>query len=153
MIDLGAPRELSSPDEIGALLASTRTVAVLGMRSEAHADRPAFYVPKYAHDAGFRVLPVPVHELDASAILGQPVARSVAAIGERVDLVDVFRKPSDLAGHLDDLRAARPRAVWLQAGIRDDAFARALVDAGIFVVQDRCLLVELRSPGLRAPGA
>ncbi len=152
MHDLGIPRELSTDDEIGALLATTRSIAVLGIKTEAQAEQPAFYVAKYAHDAGFRVLPVPVYYPDATTILGRPVARTVSAIGEPVDLVDVFRKPSDLAGHLADLLAARPRAVWLQLGIRDDAFARALVDAGIFVVQDRCLLVELRARGLRASG-
>ena len=79
------------------------------------------------------------------------MTRTVAAIGKQVDLVDVFRRPSDLPQHLGDLVAAAPRAVWLQSGIRDDAFARALVAAGISVVQDRCLLVELRSRGIRAP--
>ena len=152
MHDLGIPRELSTDEAIGALLATTRSIAVLGIKTEAQAEQPAFYVAKYAHDAGYRVLPVPVYYPDATTILGRPVARTVSAIGERVDLVDVFRKPSDLAGHLADLIAARPRAVWLQAGIRDDGFARALVDAGIFVVQDRCLLVELRARGLRAAG-
>ena len=152
MHDLGTPRELSTDEAIGALLATTHSIAVLGIKTEAQAEQPAFYVAKYAHDAGYRVLPVPVYYPEVTTILGRPVARTVSALGERVDLVDVFRKPSDLAGHLDDLLAARPRAVWLQLGIRDDAFARALVAAGIFVVQDRCLLVELRRRGLRASG-
>jgi predicted CoA-binding protein len=152
MHEIGSARELSTDEEIGALLTSTRSIAVLGIKTEAQAEQPAFYVAKYAQDAGYRVLPVPVYYPEVTTILGQPVTRTVAAIGEPVDLVDVFRKPSDLAGHLDDLLAARPRAVWLQLGIRDDAFARALVDAGIFVVQDRCLLVELRARGLRAAG-
>lgn len=152
MHELGSARELSTDEDLGALLASTRSIAVLGIKTEAQAEQPAFYVAKYAQDAGYRVLPVPVYYPEVTTILGQPVTRTVSAIGEPVDLVDVFRKPSDLAGHLDDLLAARPRAVWLQLGIRDDAFARALVDAGIFVVQDRCLLVELRARGLRAAG-
>ena len=56
----------------------------------------------------------------------------------------MFRRPKDLAPHLDDILAKRPGAVWLQSGIRDDAFAEALLAAGIDVVQDRCLMVEHR---------
>ncbi|MFO0552654.1 MAG: CoA-binding protein [Polyangiaceae bacterium] len=139
--------------EIAALLASSKTIAVLGIKTEAQADQPAFYVPVAAQAAGYRVIPVPVYYPEVTTILGEPVFRSVAAIGAgKVDIVDVFRKPSDLAAHLDDLIAARPRAVWLQLGIRNEAFAAALVKAGIDVVEDRCLLVELRRTGARAAG-
>jgi len=58
--------------------------------------------------------------------------------------VDVFRRPADVTGHLEDLRAKKPRAVWLQLGIRNDAAAEALAKDGILVVQDRCLMVEWR---------
>src|SRR5690606_38910346 len=108
--------------------------AVLGIKTEAQADQPAHYVPQAAQRAGYAIFPVPVYYPEATEILGRPVTRSVAAIGEPVDLVDVFRRPRDLAAHLDDLLAARPRAVWLQSGIRDDAFAARLVEAGIDVV-------------------
>jgi hypothetical protein len=137
-------RILERDAEILELLRATKTVAVLGIKTEAQRDQPAFYVPEYAQGAGLKIFPVPVYYPEATKILGQPVTRTVAAIGERVDLVDVFRKASDLPPHLDDLLAAKPRAVWLQSGIRNDAFARALADAGIDVVQDRCLMVELR---------
>lgn len=63
---------------------------------------------------------------------------------EPIDLVDVFRRSQDLMPHLPDLLAAQPRAVWLQLGIRQDAFARELLDRGIDVVQDRCLMVDYR---------
>jgi hypothetical protein len=75
------------------------------------------------------------------------VYRSLAAIPGDVDMVNMFRRPKDLAPHLDDILAKKPRSVWLQLGIRDDAFAARLTAAGIDVVQDRCLLVELRSHG------
>jgi predicted CoA-binding protein len=61
-----------------------------------------------------------------------------------IDLVDVFRRPRDVPGHVEDLLAKRPRAVWLQLGIRNDEAAEALARAGIQVVQDRCLMVEWR---------
>jgi predicted CoA-binding protein len=80
-------------------------------------------------------------------ILGEPVFRSVREIDDRVDLVDVFRRPSDIPAHLDDLLAARPRAVWFQLGIRNDEVAAELARSGIEVVQDRCLLVELKRNG------
>lgn len=138
------PRILDDDRSIAALLAATRRIAVLGIKTEARRDQPAYYVPAYLVAAGFEVLPVPVHYPEATEILGQPVFRSVAAIVPPVDLVDVFRRPQDLAAHLGDLIAARPHAVWLQQGIRDDAFALALAEAGISVVQDRCLMVEHR---------
>ena len=143
-------RELSTDAEIEALLRSVRTIAVLGIKTEAKASEPAYYVPAYAQSVGFEIYPVPVYFPEATEILGRPVTRTVSAIGAPIDLVDVFRRPGDLLGHLDDLLAARPRAVWLQSGIRSDEVTRALVAGGISVVQDRCLLVELRTRGIRA---
>jgi uncharacterized protein len=134
---------------LASLLAATRTIAVLGIRSEASADKPAHYVPASAQAAGYRILPVPVYEPEVRTILGEPVVRTVAALGAPPDLVDVFRRPSDLAAHLPDLLAARPRAVWLQSGIRDGAFAEALLAAGVDVVEDRCLMVEIQRLGAR----
>ena len=142
-------RYLIEDDEaaIAALVQSARRVAVLGIKTEAQASQPAFYVAKYLSDSGVEVVPVPVYYPDATEILGRPVYRKVAEVPGppgSIDIVDVFRKGSDVAGHLEDLLAAKPRAVWLQLGIRDDATARALAAAGILVVQDRCLLVDHR---------
>lgn len=126
------------------LLRRTQTIAVLGIKTEAQAGQPAHEIPRYLIDAGFDVIPVPVYYPEATHILGRPVVRRLADIGRAIDLVDVFRRAKDLAPHLDDILAARPRAVWLQQGIRDDAFAERLTRAGIDVVQDRCLMVEHR---------
>lgn len=138
-------------EQIGALLHSARVIAVLGIKTEEARDQPAFYVPQAVQSAGYRVIPVPVYYPDAKKILGQPVFRSVAAIGERIDIVDVFRRPRDLAAHLDDIVAAKPGCVWLQSGIRDAVFTKRLLEAGIDVVEDRCLMVEVRKHGPRAP--
>ncbi|HZU85564.1 MAG TPA: CoA-binding protein [Polyangiaceae bacterium] len=129
---------------IDRILAGTRRVAVLGVKPEARSDQPAFYVAKYLQDAGLEVVPVPVHYPEVQIILGVPVHRRLVDVPGAIDLVDVFRRPADLAGHIDDILAKRPRAVWLQLGIRDDDFARRVADAGIDVVQDRCLMVEHR---------
>jgi len=137
-------RELLTDDELRTLLRDVKRVAVLGIKTEAQSDQPAFYVPSYLASAGVEVVPVPVYYPEATAILGQPVYRSVAAVAGVVDIVDVFRRPADLMAHLDDLLAARPRAVWLQSGIRHDAFCDALRAQGIDVVQDRCLMVDHR---------
>ena len=61
---------------------------------------------------------------------------------QRIDLVNVFRRPADIPAHLDDILAVKPKAVWFQLGIRNDEAAEVLARAGIQVVQDRCLMVE-----------
>jgi predicted CoA-binding protein len=127
---------------IRQLLAGVRRVAVLGIRSEAFAERPAHYVAATLAEAGVEIVPVPVYEPAVTTILGRPVVRRVTDVPGRIDLVDVFRRPADVPAHLPDLLAARPGAVWLQSGIRNDAAAEALARAGIAVVQDRCLMVE-----------
>jgi predicted CoA-binding protein len=137
---------LESDDAISALLERTRTVAVLGIKI-ADSGAPAYFVPEYAQRAGLTIYPVPVYYPDVTEILGERVYRSVREIDDRVDLVNVFRRPQDIPAHLDDLLAARPRAVWFQAGIRHDEVAAELAQSGIEVVQDRCLLVELQARG------
>lgn len=132
---------LEDEASIAALVRSMRRVAVLGIKTEAQRGQPAFDVPAYLDRLGVEVVPVPVYYPEATHILGRPVVRRVAEAAP-VDVVDVFRRPSDVPAHLDDLLAARPRAVWLQSGIRHDAVAEALARAGIQVVQDRCLMVD-----------
>lgn len=126
------------------LLDQTSRVAVLGIRSERHRDRPAFYVAQYLVDAGFEVLPVPVYETEVTTILGQKVYRKVSDIPGELDLIDVFRRSEDIQMHLEDILAKKPKAVWFQSGIRNDEAAKRLAEAGIKVVQDRCLMVEHR---------
>jgi len=147
------PNLLETPAEIAALLAATRRIAVLGIKPESHDDQPAHYVPAAMAAAGYQIIPVPVYYPEVTSILGQPVLRRLVDVPGRIDMVDVFRRPADLRGHLDDLLAAKPRSVWLQTGIRDDAFARALAEAGIQVVQDRCLMVERQRFGSRPAAA
>ncbi len=138
---------IDDDDGIRRLLADVRRVAVLGIKTEAQADQAAFYVPRFLADAGVEVVPVPVYYPEARTILGQPVHRKLSDVPGGVDLVDVFRRPADVPGHVEDLLAKRPRAVWLQLGIRNDQAAEALARQGIRVVQDRCLMVEWRRLG------
>jgi predicted CoA-binding protein len=140
---------IDDDEGIRRLLATTRRVAVLGIKTEAQAGQPAYYVPAYLAAAGLEIVPVPVYYPEATTILGRPVFRRVADVPGPVDIVDVFRRPADVPTHLPDLLAKRPRAVWLQLGIRNDEAAEALARQGLLVVQDRCLKVEWARLGPR----
>lgn len=129
-------------NDIAAMLKDTKTIAVLGIKPESHGGQPAHYVPAHMDRAGFDIIPVPTYYPEVTEILGKPVFRTLAAIGRPVDMVNVFRRPSDIPPHLDDILAAKPKYVWFQLGIRHDEVAQKLAEAGIKVVQDRCLMVE-----------
>ena len=135
---------ITENEHIRELLADTRTIAVLGIKTEAQAGQPAFYVPKYMHNAGFEIIPVPVYYPEVTEILGQKVYRRLADVPFDVDLVNVFRRPQDIPPHLEDILAKKPKSVWLQLGISHDAVAEELAKAGIKVVQNRCLMVDHR---------
>ena len=135
---------VESDAAIGELLRDAKRVAVLGVKTDAQSDQAAFYVAKYVQEHGAEVIPVPVYYPEATEILGRKVYRKVADVPGSVDIVDVFRRPTDIPAHLPDLIAKKPRAVWFQLGIRNDDAAEELARAGIQVVQDRCLLVEWR---------
>jgi predicted CoA-binding protein len=138
---------IQSPADIRELILQSRRIAVLGIKTEAQADQPAFYVPKYLAAAGFELIPVPVYYPEVMTILGQPVYRRLMEIPGDIDLVDIFRRSQDISGHLEDILAKGPTAVWFQSGIRNDTAAETLAKAGIRVVQDRCLMVEHRLVG------
>jgi uncharacterized protein len=127
---------------IAELIRETKTIAVLGIKPESHADQAGYYVPAHMAAAGYDVIPVPVYYPDVTEILGKPVVRKLADIGQPIDMVNVFRRPSDISPHVDDILAAKPKSVWFQLGIRNDEAAQRLAEAGIKVVQDRCLMVE-----------
>jgi uncharacterized protein len=135
---------IDSSAEIRELVLGSRRIAVLGIKTEAQTDQPAFYVPRYLHDAGLEVIPVPVYYPQVNEILGKRVYRRLLDIPGEVDLVDIFRRSHDINGHVEDILAKKPKAVWFQSGIRNDEAAEALAKAAIKVVQDRCLMVEHR---------
>ena len=135
---------IDSPSDMRDLIRQTQRIAVLGIKTESQADQPAFYVPKYLVTAGFEVIPVPVYYPEVIEILGERVYRRLTEIPGNIDLVDVFRRSQDIDGHVEEILAKMPTAVWFQSGIRNDAAAETLAKAGIKVVQDRCLMVEHR---------
>ena len=129
---------------IAALVVASKRIAVLGIKTEAQRDQPAFYVAEHMADAGYDIVPVPVYYPEAREILGRPVVRNPRDISPPPDMINVFRRPEDIDQHVDDIIAAHPKVVWFQLGIRNDAAAEKLARAGIKVVQDRCLMVEHR---------
>jgi predicted CoA-binding protein len=143
--DLPAPAERDAPPdaELRTLLASVSTIAVLGASTDP--AKPAHQVPTYLQQHGYTI--VPVNPAAAGAeLFGATVAARLDELRVPVDVVDVFRRPEALPGHLDDILAMRPlpRVVWLQRGIRHDDVAAKLRAAGIQVTQDRCLKIEHR---------
>jgi len=134
---------IESDAEIARILQYTKRIAVLGIKTDP--AQPAYYVPAYAQRAGCDIIPVPVYYPDLTEILGQAVYRKVAAIPGPIDMVNVFRRPKDIPAHLDDILTKSPRCVWFQLGIRHDEAAEMLSSAGIDVVQDRCLMVEMQN--------
>jgi len=136
---------LDKPDQIRDLLENTHRIAVLGIKP--NPDAPAYYVPEYAQRAGYEIVPVPVYYKELTEMAGERAYRTLSAIPGDIDMVNVFRRPSDIPQHVDDIIAKRPRSVWFQLGIRNEDAAEKLARAGIDVVQDHCLLVELRRIG------
>lgn len=131
--------DLPNDADLRTLLERCRTIAVVGVK--AGADDDAFRVPKYMQAHGYEIVPISP-KLDS--VLGERVVRSLGEVGKPVDLVNLFRAPQHLPAHTDEILAMqpRPKAVWFQLGIRDDASAERLRAAGIQVVQDACLMVE-----------
>ncbi len=137
---------LTSAADIHAAVSRLQTIAVLGIKP-ADTDAPAYYVPEYAQRAGYKIIPVPVYYPQMTRELGETAYQSLRDIPVAVDIVEIFRRPADIPQHLDDILAIKPKLVWMQLGIRHEAVAETLARAGIDVVQDHCLLVELRKMG------
>ena len=136
---------IETPRQIEKLLTSTRRIAVLGIKPDPL--QPAAYVPEYVRNAGYEIVPVPVYYPELTEMNGEKVYRKLVDIPGEIDMVNVFRRPNDIPPHVDDIIAKKPKSVWFQLGIRNDLAAEKLARAGIDVVQDHCLLVELRRIG------
>ena len=128
---------LSDLEEIRNLIRQTKRIAVLGIKTDAQADQPSVYVPMYLKKTGFEIIPVPVYYPEATVILGETVYRRLIDIPGEIDMVDVFRRPNDIDGHIEDILAKKPKSIWFQSGIRNDTAAEIFAKAGIKVVQDR----------------
>ena len=121
------------------ILETVRTIAVVGISNKP--GRAGQYVPQYLKQQGYSILgvrpPISVPE-----VFDVPLYPTLAAIGQPIDLVLLFRRNQDLPGHLDDILGVHPKVVWMQLGISHPEVARRLEQEGIVVVQDRCLMVD-----------
>ena len=130
---------IETDEALRELLKRVRSIAVVGIKGGATDD--AFRVPRYMQEEGYRILPV---SPKFDRVLGEACVPSLVALDETPDLVNLFRASAHIPGHVDEILSlpGRPAGVWLQLGIRHPAATRRLEDAGITVVEDRCLMVE-----------
>src|SRR5512134_3102652 len=137
---------LTDPNDIAALLKSVRTIAMVGASDRP--DRPSNGVMKFLQDHGYRVIPVnPM--ITGEHIHGEYVWRELSQIGEPIDMVDIFRKSSEIGPIVDQAIAIGAKAIWMQLGVIDeDAGARAEA-AGLKVVMDHCPKIEIMRQGLQ----
>ena len=124
--------------DFSALLATTKTIAVVGMSNRP--DRPSFVVASVMQDGGYRIIPVNP-QYAGTLILGEPCVASLADIKTPVDIVDCFRRSEDMVGVATDAAAMMPppKVLWMQLGVANDEAAKIARDAGMDVVQNKCL--------------
>lgn len=139
--------ENPSDDTLRDILATTRTIAVVG--ASANRERPVYGVMKYLLAASYALLPVNPRYVEGG-ILGKRTFARLADIPEPVDVVDVFRRQEALAGVVDEALALDPKpgTIWMQLGLRDDDAAARAAAAGVTVVMDRCIMIEHRRLGI-----
>lgn len=129
-----------STEQIAQLLRSARTIAVVGLSADP--TRPSHGVARALQRFGYRIIPVTP---TADMILGEQSVPDLAHLSdvlgpdERVDIVDVFRRPEHVAAIVDECMRLRLPALWLQDGVIDETAAERARSAGIFTVMDRCL--------------
>ena len=124
-------------DDIGELLRSVRTIAVVGLSNSPM--RTSYGVSKYMQSQGYRIIPVNP-QIDAS--LGEKAYSSLSEVPEVIDLVNVFRRPEHVPEVVDEAIRLKLPAIWLQEGVIHEAAAEKALKAGIFVVMDRCIYKE-----------
>jgi predicted CoA-binding protein len=124
-------------DEIGELLAKTKTIAVVGLSSDPM--RPSYGVSQYMQRNGYRIIPVNPSEKE---VLGELAFPRLSDVPEKIDLVDVFRRPEFVPEIVDEAIRLKIPAIWLQEGVIHEPAAQKARDAGMFVVMDRCILKD-----------
>ena len=136
------PLENASPDEVREILKATKVIAVVGLSDKP--DRPSYGVAAYMQRQGYRIIPV---NPAVAEVLGEKAYASLKDVPEKVDMVDVFRKPDALPGIVEEAIAVGAKSVWMQEGVVNNAAAERARAAGLKVVMDRCLLKEHRRMG------
>jgi predicted CoA-binding protein len=136
------PLQNATPEEIRDILHSTRVIAVVGLSDKP--DRDSFRVAAYMQRAGYRIIPV---NPAVQEVLGEKSHASLREVPEKIDMVDVFRKPDAVPAIVEDAIAVGAKVVWMQEGIVHNEAADRARAAGLKVVMDRCVLREHRGMG------
>lgn len=129
--------EINSNETIKQILADCKTIAVVGLSSDA--GRPSHGVALYMRRMGYRVIPVNPNETE---VFGEKSYPTLSEVADKIDLVDIFRRSTEAGQAVDEAIAVGARAVWLQEGVVDQVAAERAAAAGLLVVMDRCWLKE-----------
>ena len=131
---------LTRDEDIAELLRNARTIAMVGASDRP--DRPSYGVMKFLQNHGYRVLPVNP-QITGEHVHGEYVWRELGQIGEPIDVVDIFRRPAAAGEAVDQAIAVGAKAVWLQLGIVNEEAAARAEAAGLKVVMDHCIKIEI----------
>jgi predicted CoA-binding protein len=128
---------MNEPEIIKQILNECKTIAVVGLSS--NPMRPSNGVAAFMKKKGCKVIPVNPNE---SVVLGEKAVAHLSSIGEKVDLVNIFRRSEEAGKTVDEAIEIGAKAVWLQEGVIDENAAKRAADAGLLVVMDRCWLKD-----------
>jgi predicted CoA-binding protein len=131
---------MSESDQITELLKKSKNIAVVGLSSSPM--RASYGVSAYLQSHGYKIIPV---NPEIKGALGEKAYGSLSEVQEKIDIVDIFRRSEFVPAVVDEAIRLKPAAIWMQEGVMHDAAAEKARKAGIFVVQDRCLLKEHRA--------
>src|SRR5258708_7092748 len=126
-----------SADPIFDILTKYKTIAVVGLSS--NPARPSYGVTEYMQGSGYHIIPVNPNETD---VLGEPSYASLEEVPQKIEIVDVFRRPEEIAPVVDAAIRAGAKVIWMQLGIANEAAAEKARAAGITVVMDACMFIE-----------
>jgi predicted CoA-binding protein len=128
------------PDPVTELLRRAKTIAVVGLSDDPL--RPSHDVSAYMQSQGYRVIPV---NPQIESCLGEKAYASLLEVPEKIDLVNIFRRPEFVQEIVDQTIRLKIPAIWMQEGVIHEEAAQKARQAGIFVVMDRCILQEHRA--------
>jgi predicted CoA-binding protein len=136
---------LTDSRDIAELLQTVRTIAMVGASDRP--DRPSNGVMKFLQGHGYRVIPVNP-TITGEHVHGEYVWRELGQIGEPIDMVDIFRRSSEVGPIVDQAIAIGAKAIWMQLGVIDEDAAARAEAAGLQVVMDHCPKIEIMRLGL-----
>lgn len=136
------PDEYRNPsnDQIREILQKYKTVAVVGLSSDP--SRPSYSVARYLKGKGFKIIPVNPKEKE---ILGEKAFPDLSSIPEKVEIVDIFRRPEYVSSIVDEAIKVGAKVVWMQQGVINHPAAIKAFQNGILVVMDKCMLKDYRT--------